>query len=128
MLRAPHELVATVLVDPDLLPDLELRLMDHDLRVWPVASAPTVIDGRRLAFQIRRSLLMAHRGSWDCAADWTPVWVSFGDSWRADPMDVLGWPARKTLWTILAEYDDQVRYRKWLAGIRPLLEVPAEVA
>lgn len=128
MLRAPHELVATVLVAPDLLPDLELELMESDIRVWPVHRAPTVIDGVRLAFQLRRSMLIAHRGAWDCAAEWTPVWISFGDSWRKDPSDVLGWPARKHLWDTLAGHSDRVRYRKWLTGIRPLLDVPADVA
>ncbi|CAN5312196.1 MAG: hypothetical protein ACSLEW_09885 [Nocardioides sp.] len=128
MLRSPHELVATVLVDPALLPDLELELMERDIRVWPVASAPTVIDGSRLAFQIRHRMLTAHRGEWDCAASWVPVWVSFGESWRKDPSDVLPWPARKQLWQALEAYADRVRYRKWFSGVRPLLAVPADVA
>ena len=39
-MRLPHENVATVLVDPRVLADLELELMELDLRVWPVATAP----------------------------------------------------------------------------------------
>ena len=80
--RLPHENVATVLVDPAVLRDLELELMPLDLWVWPVAAAPVFTDGPRMAFQIRRRLLMARRGEWDVAAEWTPVWISFGDSWR----------------------------------------------
>lgn len=128
MLRSPHELVATVLVEPSLLPDLELELMELDIRVWPVANAPTVIDGTRLAFQIRHRMITAQRGAWDCAAGWVPVWISFGESWRKDPADVLPWPARKLLWETLEANSDRVRYRKWLSGVRPLLEVPADVA
>jgi len=59
--------VATVLVDPRVLPDLELALMPLDLRLWPVRTAPICPDGPRLAFQIRRTLLMRHRGEWDLA-------------------------------------------------------------
>src|SRR4051794_40985261 len=77
--RPPHENVATVLVDPAVLRDLELELMPLDLWVWPVESAPVFTDGPRMAFQIRRRLLMARRGEWDLAAEWTPVWISFGD-------------------------------------------------
>jgi hypothetical protein len=73
MRRAPHENVATVLVDPCVLGDLELHLMTLDLRVWPVRTAPICIDGPRAAFQTRRRLLMSHRGEWDLAAGWTPV-------------------------------------------------------
>jgi hypothetical protein len=78
--RAPHENVATVLVDPRLLADVELELMLRDLHVWPVRTAPICVDGARTAFQIRRRMLMQHRGAWDRAADWTPVWISFGPS------------------------------------------------
>ena len=43
-----------------------------------------------MAFQVRRRLVEAKRGAWDCAADWSAVWVSFGDSWYhgADPLPV----------------------------------------
>ena len=67
--RAPHENVATVLVDPCVLEDLELELMALDMAVWPVRTAPICEDGPRRAFQIRRRLLMAQRGGWDPAAD-----------------------------------------------------------
>lgn len=51
--RDPHENVATVLVDPRLLADVELDLMLHDLHLWPVQTAPICVDGPRTAFQIR---------------------------------------------------------------------------
>jgi len=79
-MRLPHENVATVLVDPHALEDLELELMELDLRVWPVATAPNVVDGPRQAFQIRRTMVERRRGAWDLAASWTPVWISFGQS------------------------------------------------
>jgi len=59
--------VATVLVDPRVLADVELASMALDLRVWPVRTAPTCADGARAAFQLRRALLMRHRGAWDLA-------------------------------------------------------------
>jgi hypothetical protein len=52
MERARHENVATVLVDPTLLPTLEVHLMALDLRLWPVATAPICTDGPRRAFQL----------------------------------------------------------------------------
>ena len=124
MRRAPHENVATVLVDPSVLPDLELELMELDLRVWPVATAPIALDGPRQAFQIRRRLIESHRGRWDDAASWTPVWISFGERWYvgAEP---LPWSAHQALWQALAGHGDRVRYRKRLGGVRPLA-VPAE--
>jgi hypothetical protein len=57
--------VATVLVDPAVLRDLELALMPHDLWVWLVETAPVCTDGARMAFQVRRRMLMAKRGAWD---------------------------------------------------------------
>jgi hypothetical protein len=119
MRRFPHENVATVLVDPCVLADLELELMELDLRVWPVHTAPICPDGPRAAFQIRRSLLMRQRGAWDLAADWTPVWVSFGERWRrgAEP---LPWEAHRTLWSTLEAYAAHVRYHRRLGGVRPL--------
>ena len=124
MMRRPHENVATVLVDPRVLAELEVRLMALDLRVWPVATAPNCVDGPRTAFQVRRRMLTAKRGEWDCAAEWTPVWISFGESWYvgAEP---LPWAAHKTLWRTLEEYADHVRYRLGLGGV-PKLEVPRE--
>ena len=82
MRREPHENVATVLVDPCVLADLELDCLTRDLRLWRVVTAPVVVDGPRTAFQIRRRLLEAQRGAWDLAADWTPVWIGFGRSWE----------------------------------------------
>lgn len=123
--RRPHENVATVLVDPQVLRDLELALMALDLRVWPVATAPVCEDGPRRAFQIRRRMLAAQRGQWDCAAAWTPVWISFGDSWYVGD-EPLPWAAHATLWDKLAEYRDHTRYRLGLGGV-PRLAVPHEL-
>ena len=123
-MRLPHENVATVLVDPRALEDLELELMELDLRVWPVATAPICADGPRQAFQIRRTLVMKHQGAWDLAAEWTPVWISFGESWYvgAEP---LPWAAHQTLWRTLEAHGAQVRYQRRLGGVRPL-QVPLE--
>lgn len=124
-MREPHENVATVLVDPAVLAELEVHLMSLDLRLWPVATAPICVDGARTAFQVRRRMLMARRGEWDDAAEWTPAWISFGESWYvgAEP---LPWAAHKTLWTTLEEYAGHVRYRVGLGGV-PKLAVPREV-
>jgi hypothetical protein len=117
--REPHENVATVLVAPWVLPDLELALMALDLRVWPVRTAPICPDGPRQAFQIRRRLIESHHGEWDLAAGWTPVWIGFGSSWvtGAEP---LPWAAHATLWEMLAAYAEHVRFQKRLGGVRPL--------
>jgi hypothetical protein len=123
-MRLPHENVATVLVDPRALADLELELMEVDLRVWPVATAPISVDGRRQAFQIRRSMLERQRGAWDVAATWTPVWISFGESWR-DDAEPLPWAAHQTLWHALEAHAEHVRYQRRLGGVRPL-QVPLE--
>ncbi len=123
-MRCPHENVATVLVDPAVLAELEVHLMSLDLRVWPVETAPICADGARHAFQLRRRLLMARRGAWDDAARWVPVWVSFGDTWR-DGAEPLPWIARQTLYRTLDEYAGQVRYRRGLGGV-PVLDVPRE--
>lgn len=123
-MRAPHENVATVLVDPCALAELELRLTGRDLWLWPVRSAPIVVDGERTAFQLRRRLLMQHRGAWDGAATWVPVWISFGPTWRHGE-DPLPWAAHQALWDTLAEYADHVRFHKRLGGVQPLA-VPAE--
>lgn len=124
MERVPHENVATVLVDPAVLHDLEVHLMTLDLRLWPIATAPVCPDGPRRAFQVRRRLLMAKRGAWDHAAAWTPVWVSFGESWREGD-EPLPWAAHDVLWRTLESYAEHVHYRRGLGGI-PRLDVPHE--
>lgn len=126
MRRPPHENVATVLVEPRALVDLELELAESDLWLWPIHTAPICLDGPRTAFQVRRALLMAKRGGWDCAADWLPVWVSFGTRWhRGD--EPLPWAAHEALWQTLERFADRVRYQKRLGGVRPLM-VAAELA
>lgn len=108
-----------MLVDPRVLSDLELTLMTLDLRLWPVRTAPICADGVRRAFQIRRQLLMAHRGDWDVAADWTPVWISFGPTWRSGD-EPLPWHAHRTLWQVLDAYAARVRFQRRLGGVRRL--------
>jgi len=125
-MRAPHENVATVLVHPRALAGLELELMTLDLRVWPISTAPICEDGPRTAYQTRRSLLMRHRGEWDVAADWVPVWISFGDAWRHGD-EPLPWAAHATLWQVLDSYGDHVRFHRRLGGVTPLL-VPEDAA
>jgi hypothetical protein len=117
--RAPHENVATVLVDPCVLTDVELDLMALDLRVWPVSTAPICMDGPRTAFQVRRNLLLRQRGGWDVAADWTPVWVSFGASWQNGD-EPLPWAAHQALWDALDAYADHVRFVRRLGGVSRL--------
>ena len=92
-----HENVATVLVDPAVLRDFELDLMAHDFRVWPVHRVSTFPDPQRLAFQIRRSLIDYSNGRWADAADWTLVWITFGESWL-DGDEPIPWPAHAALW------------------------------
>jgi hypothetical protein len=123
--RAPHQNVATVLVDPRVLHDLELELMALDLQVWPVETAPICLDGSRTAFQVRRRLLMSHRGEWDLAAAWTPVWIGFGTSWRQGD-DPLPWVAHEALWRTLDSHAHHVRFQRRLGGVRPL-PVPREL-
>jgi hypothetical protein len=122
--RAPHENVATVLVDPVVLRELEMDLMVLDLRLWPVATAPICEDGPRAAFQIRRRMLVSRRGAWDEAAEWVPVWIAFGESWYVGD-EPLPWSAHQTLWQTLGRYADHVRYRLGLGGV-PHLDVPRE--
>ena len=119
MRREPHENVATVLVAPAALADLELEMMGLDLHVRPVRTAPIVVDGERMAFQVRRRLLMAKRGRWDDAADWTPVWITFGTTWRRGD-EPLPWAAHEALWDALADFGEHVRYQKRLGGVPPL--------
>jgi len=123
--RAPHENVATVLVAPCVLGDLELELMALDLRVWPVSTAPICTDGPRLAFQTRRRLLMKHRGAWDVAADWTPVWIGFGPTWQNGD-EPLPWAAHQALWRGLDVYAEHVRFQRRLGGV-PRLPLPQDV-
>lgn len=122
-MRRPHENVATVLVDPAVLRDLELHLMSLDLWVWPVATAPICTDGPRQAFQVRRRMVEAKQGTWDDAAAWTPVWVSFGGTWRRGS-EPLPWEAHTVLWEALAQHGDRVRYRRRLGGVSPLVAEP----
>lgn len=122
MRPAGFENVATVLVDPCVLEDLELDLMSLDFRVWPVHRVTTFADPRRLAFQIRRSLIDWSNGRWADAADWTLVWITFGESWR-DGEEPLPWPAHAALWDKLAEYAGHVHYNLGLGGV-PYLNVP----
>ena len=119
MMRAPHENVATVLVDPRALTDLELALILRDLRPWPVRSAPICADGRRMEFQVRRRLLEQHRGAWDVAADWRPVWIGFGDTWR-DGDEPLPWAAHQALWAVLDGFAASVRFHRRLGGVQKL--------
>src|SRR5262245_25242002 len=120
MRRAPHENVATVLVDPAVLADLELALMVVDMRVWPIRTAPNCIDGPRMEFQVRRRLVERQRGAWDCAAEWTPVWIAFGPTWRFGD-EPLPWEAHRALWQILDAYAARVRFHRRLGGATPLL-------
>ena len=123
MRRLPHENVATVLVDPRVLGDVELELMALDLLVWPVRTAPNCLDGPRTAFQLRRRLLMSHRGAWDVAADWVPVWIGFGRSWHVGD-EPLPWAAHQALWRALEGFADHVRFHKRLGGVRRMPPVP----
>jgi hypothetical protein len=116
--------VATVLVDPAVLGDLELDLMANDFRVWVVHTVPTVVDAPRLAFQIRRSLIDYSQGRWADAADWTLVWITFGESWL-DGEEPIPWPAHAALWDKLAEYGSRVRFNVGLGGV-PRLSVPRD--
>jgi hypothetical protein len=124
MRPAGHENVATVLVDPAVLRDFELDLMAQDFRVWPVHRAPTFPDAPRLAFQIRRSMIDYSNGRWADAAEWTLVWITFGESWRNGD-EPLPWPAHAALWDKLAEYGAHVRYNLGLGGV-PHLSVPRD--
>lgn len=108
--------MATVLVRPAALVDLELALMTRDLWLWPIATAPVEHTGRRLAEQIRSRLINRRQGAWAIAESWTPVWIGFGDRWHQGD-EPLPWSAHEALWTVLTEHRDQVRYTKRLGGI-----------
>lgn len=124
MRRVRHENVATVLVCPRVLGDLELELMSQDMRLWPVRTAPICTDGPRMAFQVRRRLLERHRGAWDLAADWTPVWIGFGSSWQHGD-EPLPWSAHQALWATLDARAEDVRFLRRLGGV-PRLPLPEE--
>ena len=126
MERVPHENVATVLVDPAALDELEVHLMTLDLRLWPIATAPICTDGPRRAFQVRRRMLMAKRGAWDDAAAWVPVWIGFGASWRTGD-EPLPWAAHVALWQMLDAHAEHVRFKRRLGGVRRL-SVPEGIA
>jgi len=115
-----------VLVDPAVLKDFEIDLMSNDFRVWIVQTAPVFEDPQRLAFQVRRNLIEWAQGRWDDAADWTLVWIAFGDSWRQGD-EPLPWAAHAALWDKLDAYRGFVRFNKGLGGI-PHLSVPRDVA
>ena len=123
-MRAPHENVATVLVHPVVLRELELDLMTHDLWLWPIATAAVYTDGRRAAFQIRRRMIEARQGAWDDAEDWVPAWIAFGASWHQGD-EPLPWAAHAAVWDTLAGFGTRVRYRKWIGGI-PRLRISHE--
>ncbi len=126
MRGVPRENVATVLVDPRVFADVELELMTLDLRVWPVRTAPICEDGARRAFQIRRRLIMRHRGEWDLAADWVPVWIGFGTSWRNGD-EPLPWAAHQALWRVLDSYAEHVRFHRRLGAVERI-ELPDDLA
>jgi hypothetical protein len=125
-MRRPHENVATVLVDPRALEELELLLMTLDLRVWPVQTAPICVDGPREAFQIRRRLIMRHGDAWDVAAGWVPIWVGFGASWQRGD-DPLPWAAHQALWDALDSWAPYVRFQRRLGGVQRIA-VPEDLS
>ncbi len=98
--------------------------MAEDFRVWLVESTPIFPDPRRLAFQLRRSLIDWSQGRWSAAADWTPVWITFGPSWL-DGDEPIPWPAHAALWDKLGQYGSAVLFNRGLSGI-PRLPVPRE--
>jgi hypothetical protein len=94
-----HENVATSAVDAAIMRDFELGLMANDVR--GVAGAQGARPSRmrrgsrsRSALADRpdpRSLIDWSRDRWAVAADWTLVWITFGElaGWsRADPVAV----------------------------------------
>ncbi|HJQ02319.1 MAG TPA: hypothetical protein VJ851_12020 [Jatrophihabitans sp.] len=118
------ENMATVLVNPAVLGDFELDLMSHDFRVWAVHATTVFPDPAQAAMQIRRALIDWSNGRWAVAADWTVVWITFGESWL-DGDNPIPWPAHAALWKKLAEYATNVRYNLGLGGV-PRLGVPRE--
>lgn len=124
MLRRPHQNVATALVRPAALVEVELALMTHDLWVWPVATAPIEHAGPRLAEQLRSRLISRRHGAWEQATAWTPVWIGFGARWH-DGDEPLPWEAHQTLWRLLTDHAEHVCFTKRLGGIpRPMPSGP----
>ena len=82
-----------------------------------MAAAPICEDGPRTAFQIRRRLLLQHRGDWDLAASWVPVWIGFGPGWGPGD-EPLPWVAHATLWHVLDSHAEHVRFHRRLGGVR----------
>ena len=124
MLRARHENVATVLVDPPVLAELEVHLMALDLHVWPVETAP--ICRRRPAPVVPDPAPDDQRPSWRVGRRRR---VGAGvdlvrGRWR-DRAEPISWAARSTLYAALDRYGDRVRYRRGLGGVPPLA-VPRE--
>jgi len=116
--------MATVLVDPTVLDDLELDLMSADFRVWNVHTTTVFPDPQQAAMQIRRALVDWSAGRWELASAWTVVWITFGESWL-DGENPIPWPAHAALWNKLEEYAGHVRYNRGLGGV-PRLGVPRE--
>ncbi len=123
---AGFENMATVLVNPRVLADFELDLMSHDFRVWAVHASSAFPDAPQAAMQIRRALIDWSNGRWNLAANWTVVWITFGDSWL-DGDNPIPWPSHAALWKKLAEYSEDVRYNLGLGGM-PRLTVPREAS
>ena len=123
MQREPHQNVATVLVDPAVLRDLELDLMARDLWLWPVATAPVCLDGPRQAFQIRRRLIEARPG----VPGTTPPAGSRSGSPSATPGTTAPSRSRgaahQALWSVLAAFDGHVHHARRLGGV-PRLDLP----
>ena len=99
--------------------------MTDDMWLWPVRTAPVVVDGARMEFQLRRRLVEQRRGAWDDAADWTPAWIGFGAAWhefgpdgnvRAPRARSRG-PRTSGCGRALEEFGPSVRYRRRLSGI-----------
>ena len=115
-MRRPHVNVATVLVDPRMLRELELELAGLDLWVWPIATTPNCPDGPRMAFQIRRRLVEARRGAWDWRRTGRRCGSRSARAGTAVPIRCRG-PRTQSLWDKLAEYADHTRYRLGLGGV-----------
>jgi len=94
--------MATVLVDPTVLDDLELDLMSADFRVWNVHTTTVFPDPQQAAMQIRRALIDWSAGRWELASAWT----------------VVCGPRNRVL-------AGHVRYNRGLGGV-PRLGVPRE--
>jgi hypothetical protein len=62
---------------------------------------------------------MRHRGAWDLAAEWVPVWIGFGNTWRSGD-EPLPWVAHETLWRVLDAHAEHVRFHRRLGGVERL--------